>query len=177
MPGMTYPTISDKLASQLAEIEPSGDGRREFKPCRAVLRDGGVLDRVIAAPALENTRPSTDEGWTALTSEANQTSVSIRDVVGFEPTTARLPAQLANKVYEAGESGMGYTLFVVVLRDGSQLPFVSGWIADFPNLPPGVGTEDIVDVLPHAGREHFQQPLSPERAMAVHHWCRYRTGT
>src|SRR5215218_6564247 len=67
-------------------------------------------------------------------------SVPVSDVQGIEESPYRLPAELANKLYDAGESGMGYAAFTLVLRDGRRLPYVTGNAVNFPALPAGVTT-------------------------------------
>jgi hypothetical protein len=66
----------------------------------------------------------------------------------------RLPAKLANKLHMAGESGMGYLLFTLSLKSGEKLVYVTGnYLFDFLDLPDGVTSNDIADVVPHEGRE------------------------
>lgn len=101
-------------------------------------------------------------------------SIRIEDVVRVESSPYRLPAALANKLYAAGESGMGYTLFIVVPADGRRLPFTTGNAVDFPALPDGVRTDDVLDVPPHEGREYFQQRSTPPHMRSVEYdWCLY----
>ncbi len=64
-----------------------------------------------------------------------------------------MPARFATKLYAAGESGMGYEIFTMDLRSGENLVFVTGNVVDFPDLPDGVETKDILDIHPHQGRE------------------------
>jgi hypothetical protein len=64
-----------------------------------------------------------------------------------------MPAHLATRLYSAGESGQGYEIFTMDLRSGQSLVFVTGNVVDFPDLPEGVTTGDILDVHPHEGRE------------------------
>ena len=47
---------------------------------------------------------------------------------------------------------MGYEIFTMELRSGQTLVFVTGNVVDFPDLPEGVTTADILDVHPHEGR-------------------------
>jgi hypothetical protein len=100
--------------------------------------------------------------------------VSISDVTLIEESPARLAPHLADKLYRAGESGMGYTLFVARLRDGTQLPFVTGNAIDFPNWPPNVDPRDVVDVEPHAGRSEFRHRApGPYESSVEYAWCLY----
>jgi len=52
---------------------------------------------------------------------------------------------------------MGYEIFTIDLRSGRNLVFVTPNIVDFPDLPKGVTTDDILDVHPHEGRERSQR--------------------
>ena len=69
---------------------------------------------------------------------------------------------------------MGYYVFSVVLRDGRKLPFTTGGAVDFPSLPAGVTTNDIIDVLPGfgQGRFHSRGPL-PSESNAEYAWLIY----
>ena len=71
----------------------------------------------------------------------------------------------ANKPYESGESGMGDTIFTVVFAMGPAKPYATGDAADFVRYPEGKGPSDVVEVLPHVGRN--AEPVScPE-----YYWC------
>ena len=162
-----YPAIPAELVAQLRVIEPSkggvGDARCDYYPCRVELSDGKRLDYVIVAEA---------RSWLVLWGQQPKPHVSIDDVRRIEESPFRLPAALATKLYAAGESGMGYCVFRVVLRDGRQLPFVTGNVVDFPALPTGVTWPDVVDVLPHEGLDRFRDrgPHADESG-APYRWC------
>lgn len=83
----------------------------------------------------------------------------------------RLPARFANKIYDAHESGMGYFIFTLVMKDGRRLPFLTGNAVDFPNWPAGVSPADVVGVEPHAGREELACADSATARVAESHWC------
>jgi hypothetical protein len=68
-----------------------------------------------------------------------------------------MPAHLATKLYAAGESGMGYTIFTMDFRSGDSVVFATGGVVDFPDLPEGLTADDILDVHPHEGRERSQR--------------------
>jgi hypothetical protein len=78
-----------------------------------------------------------------------------------------LPARFANKLYNAGESGMGYTIFTVVFSDGTKQAYSAGNAVDFIRYPEGKGPADVADVLPHEGRNEIQIRV-PE-----YYWCLY----
>ena len=102
-------------------------------------------------------------------------SLEIEEVAAIEDSPLRLPPAMANKLYAAGESGMGSYVFTVVLRGGTQLPYTTGDLVDFPLLPKGVTSEDVVDVLPHygEGRFHNRGPR-PDESNADYRLCLYQ---
>lgn len=166
-----YAIPGPRLREQLQRVEPSSDGVVAYRPCRVRLASGELRDFVYVVDADAYIRawgiwPEDDDAKTA---------VALEDVVAVEESPHRLPVDLANKLYEWGESGMGYTLFTVVLRDGRRLPRVTGNAVDFPALPEGVTTHDIVDVL-REGRDVFQhRGPGPDEGTAPYAWCLYRS--
>lgn len=152
------------LAEQLSRVPKSSDGYCEYAPCRMTLKSGEVLDRVYVVE-----RGSFRRMW-----GETAAAVDVADVQHLEDSPVRLPAQWANDLYKAGESGMGYTVFVARLRDASNLPFVVGNAVDFPNWPPTTNPADVVDVQPHAGREVFRNRApGPHEGAAQYAWCLY----
>jgi hypothetical protein len=99
--------------------------------------------------------------------------VDLADVVAIEESRDRLPAQLADDVYEAGESGMGYVIFTVRLRDGRSIPFSTGNAVDFLDWPADANPSDAVAVEPNVGREFFLQRDGSGRRGADYLWCLY----
>lgn len=140
-----YPPLPAKLRQKLIEIEPS---QGIYFPCLVTLRTGERRDCVYLAPASPwfeqwGVWPEKDEG---------KPTVSLLDVMDIEESPSRLPKHFAEQVYEAGESGMGYQLFVLGFRDGTIASFLTGNMVDFPDLPDGKSPSEIVSVTPHAGR-------------------------
>jgi hypothetical protein len=78
--------------------------------------------------------------------------IRIEDVLKVEESPTRLPAHFAKEIYKHGESGMGYTIFTVLFSDGSRQACVTGGAVDFVRYPEGKGPEDVIEVLPHKGR-------------------------
>ncbi|CAN7281140.1 hypothetical protein [Knoellia sp. LjRoot47] len=152
------------LAEQLSRVPKSSDGHCEYAPCRVTLGSGDVIDRVYLVEAV-----SFERVW-----GSSRTTLDLSDIERIEDSPLRLPVHWANTLYQAGESGMGHTVFTARLRDGSTLPFVVGNAVDFPNWPPGVDPADVVEVLPHAGREAFRHraPTAYESG-APYDWCVY----
>ena len=162
--------LSPALAEQLARVEASTDGICEYRPCRVTLRGGATHDRVYVVE-----RESYLRAWGVLPeSDCGKESVSPADVVAIESSHARLPAQLATKLYAAGESGMGYVIFTLVLADGSLVPCVTGNAVDFPPYPAGVDASAVVDVIPHEGRELLGRQVA-RSGRVQYAWCVYRS--
>jgi hypothetical protein len=94
--------------------------------------------------------------------------VLIENVTEIRESPNRLPPVLANKIYNAGESGMGYCLYKLVLDNGKTIDVCVGNAVDFIALPEGMTTKNIKDVLPHeASRENFV--LGPK-----YYWCLFK---
>jgi hypothetical protein len=163
----SVPVISEELLRQLLDVEPSLDGEMEYRPCLVRLTDGQALDRVYVADA------ATYQGLWGIWPEFDpgKQTVPIDDVRRIEESPSRIPARLANKMYEAGESAMGACFFTLVLNDGRRVPCVTGNAVDFLELPAGVTPAMMVDLLPHERRE----ASDPIRG-ADYIWCLYRHG-
>jgi hypothetical protein len=160
---MTAPHLPKRLMQQLARVPVSHDRFMHYAPCLVRLRSGRVCPRVYVAEESE---------YLALWGyDPSRPAISIRHVGAIEDSPLRLGPTLADRVYEAGESGMGYTIFTVHMKDGRSLPFSTGGAVDFPNWPPGVDPKDAVSVEPHVGREHFQASGSAKSLDYL--WCLY----
>jgi hypothetical protein len=103
--------------------------------------------------------------------DPNRPLLDVTEVASIEDSPVRLPAALANLVYGAGESGMGYNIFTVHLRDGRTVPFLTGNAVDFPDWPPGIEPAEAVSVEPHVGRDQFREGRSGGSPGYV--WCLY----
>jgi hypothetical protein len=92
-------------------------------------------------------------------------SINVEDVADLQESVFRLPAKFANRIYRAGESGMGYTIFVIEFGDGTRAAYGTGNAVDFITYPTGQSAATITNVIPHEGR--MEQKLStPDYA-----WC------
>jgi hypothetical protein len=155
------PKLPDKLRDDLSAILPSQCGDLAYWPCAARMKDGTVL--VCVYVVLEG--PYIRQWGVYPQQDRRKSYISVVDVDALAESPSRLPARLANKLYEAGESGMGYTIFTVVFADGSRQAYGTGNAIDFVGYPEGKGQGDVLDVLPHEGRN--AEPAScPE-----YYWC------
>lgn len=151
----SYPELSDPLREQLARV-PSAyapDSRREFRPCSAHLKDGSVIPRLYPVQAAEL---SYVQEWPS--KETDPSLVLANEIEYLEDSPYRTPSGYARLLYQAGESGMGWTVFTVVFKNGYRQVYVTGQRYDFLEYPKGLGPGDIVDILPHEGRKHRDEP-------------------
>ena len=152
-----YPAIKAELAQQLLTVPLSND---LYRPCCVTLVDGTVRDRVYVVGA----QPWFQQWGVWPEDDQDKSFVPIERVGSIVASASRLPALFANKLYEAGESGMGYTIFTVRFADGSSLVTGSGNAIDFIDYPAGQSPETVVDVLPHAGRDDPSLRVGPDYA-------------
>lgn len=167
---MGYPALNSSQAAELARVARSNDGPLLYAPCQVTIVSGEVLDRVYVVDA-----PTYMTYWGVdPKDDPAKLSVRIENVTRIASSPLRLPAHFASRIYAEGESGMGYTIFTVVARDGTRHPYVGGNAIDFPNWPVGFDPADIADVQPHVGRQTFRHrgPRETE-SIAPYYWCLY----
>jgi hypothetical protein len=159
-----YRPLPDNVRLALESIESSRDGDVLYYPCAVRLKNGETLQCVYVIPEVPYMRqwgiyPEDDKG---------KSWIRIEDVAEVKESLTRLPARFATELYQHGESGMGYTIFTIVFRDGYRQACVTGNAVDFIRYPPGLGPEDVVAVLPHVGRRDDSPVRSPHWT-----WCLY----
>eukprot|EP01041_Mallomonas_annulata_P023666 gene23666-44234_t len=119
----------------------------EYKPCRVTLKSGEVYDNVYVSEITVYLKV-----WGVLPgSKTAKKSILVNDILKIEDSPNRLPPNFATKIYRAGESGMGYTIFTLQMKDGNKISYMSGNAVDFIILSDNYRINDIVDVLPHEG--------------------------
>ena len=161
---MTINEISDIQKEQLLRVTPSKDWSMEYRPCQVTLKNGETVDKVYVQE-----EQSYIKTWVVMPHEdPGKRYILIEDVIEIKESPSRLPPDLANKIYDAGESGMGYCLYKLILDDGHTIDTCTGNAVDFPPLPRGYTTRNIKDVLPHqASRKNFVN--GPE-----YYWCLFK---
>lgn len=158
-----YAVLPDFIRAGLNRIAPSGEDKLRYYPCRVTLKSGESIDRVYVAPE----EPYFYYWGVYPEDDPAKRWIRIEDVVEVQDSPTRLPARFANEIYRQGESGMGYSIFAVVFSDGNRQACVTGGAVDFIHYPLGKGPSDVVEVLPHEGRD--AQPVKgPE-----YYWCLY----
>lgn len=94
-----------------------------------------------------------------------QRSIKVEDIADLQESAFRLSPKFANRIYRSGESGMGYTIFVVEFGDGTRTAYGTGNAVDCITYPPGQSAATVTNVIPHEGR--MEQKLStPDYS-----WC------
>jgi len=130
------------LLQQIRAIEPSVDRGVAYLPCSVALRDGTVHERVYLIDAEDFART-----WGHV---SGQYVVAMEALVRVAENPERLPARFANRLYAAGESGMGYFQFVLEFGDGTAQAYVTGDAVDFLAYPGTRKAADVSAVVPHA---------------------------
>ncbi len=163
--------ITLEQLTQLKAVEPSFDKwtSMKYRPCRITTTDGRIFDRVYVQELSD-----LEKGWGIPEVTLRQAPLRIEHIKQIESSPLRLPARLANRLYDAGESGMGYFVFTIQLKDGRRLPYVTGNAVDFPNWPPGVIPE-MIDDFAKGYEEKFRHrhPTKFEQSADII-WCAYR---
>lgn len=160
--------ITPDLWVQLQGVAPSRDRDFEYRPCRVRLRTGEWRDRVYVVEAMPYIRYWGVWPW----EDRGKHYVALEDVADIEESPTRMPRNLASRLYAAGESGMGYFIFKIVLADGRQVACLTGGAVEWVDLPAGIAAEDIAAVIPHGGRE--EEARGEISRGAAYAWCLYR---
>lgn len=159
---MKSAVLTPEQWAQLRGIEPSR-GEVLYYPCAVALKDGRSFDRVLVVSAAFTSETFPEERWILFADQVSE----------FRESPYRIPASLAKKAYDFGESGMGYIMFTLVLADGRRLPYARGsGIIDFVNLPEGVTSDDLVDLVPDEGRSEINRRRGdPGVTGSDYYWC------
>lgn len=168
MTDFSYPRLTPDHRAQLERIDSSHDGHLEYKPCRATLRSGVVHDRVFVVAAqpyfsIWGVWPEEDSG---------KTSIPLNEVVAFTGSPFRLPAEFADRLYRQGPGLKDAFVFRILLRDGTILPVSTGSAVDFPRLPDGATTMDIVGIKEPASSRQVEE-LTYHGSSPDYGWCLY----
>ena len=160
---MDIKEIGDGLKDQLLQITPSVDFIMNYRPCKVRLKNGQLLDRVYVADYESylmtwGVMPKDDPG---------KKSILIEDVEEILESPYRMPADFASRLYEYGESGMGYVIFTIKFDNGQIVNAVTGNAVDFPPFPDGLTTKNIVDIIPGGQRKNTIQ--GPD-----YFWCVFK---
>jgi hypothetical protein len=142
-----YPKLSAELTRQLEAIEPSVLGGVKYYPCAVWSADNSRDDCVYI---MEETGYFRRWGiWPEDDHAKRHIDVSLIRSVAASPN--RLPVEFADRIYDAGESGMGFYAFSLRFRNGLRQTFLTGDAVEFLPFPSNLRPADVVDVTTHAG--------------------------
>lgn len=161
--------LSRTLMQQLHAVEPSDEGRVKYYPCMVKTRDGSQFERVCF---VEET--FFNDVWGLRLEKGN--SVHVSEIVKICESPYRLPAQFASRLYELGETGMGYHRFWITLNSGKVLLCTMGNILEFPDL----SSDDFADGIANIKLYDDKEAMMPQDAAVLEvmpasfKWCVYQ---
>ncbi len=158
-----FPSISPKLHAKLMTIEPSFDGRMEYRPCAVALKDGTRLECVYVAG--EDDYHRCWEIWPQQV--PGRLWVSVDEIVDLMASPHRLPAKFANQIYAGKEGREGYYAFRVHFQDGTSCGYCAETGPDFIPYPEGKNAADVVSIEPQTFYGSTVR-ISPD-----YYWCLY----
>ena len=121
-----------ELLRKIETVERSVDRKMKYRPCLVTLRNCRTVDLVYVQEVGDY---SMLLGRVANGRRAQADCRFSRRRGGYR-SPSRFPAGIANRIYRAGESGMGYYVFTLVFGDRSEVPCFTGDAVDFVKLPP-----------------------------------------
>jgi hypothetical protein len=159
---MPWGPLREEVADALARIPASFDtySGLTFHPSGAVLENGRRCDAVIFL------RLWPDEADWAQSMAAAGRCLQPEEVVGVYPSPTRIPAVLADRLYEVGAATRHEYAFGLQMKDGERFSVRCTQVVDFVSLPDPYTPAQIRDVLP-------DQSNDPEIPSAPFHWCFY----
>jgi hypothetical protein len=158
------PPLWAALMAQLQAVEPSIGWNIEYRPCEVTLLDGSVKSHVYVQSSI----PYYEVWGIDPEDDSGKSSVLVEEIAEIHSSPYRLPPALATRLYSAGESGMGYCVFKLVMKNGQTLDCLTGNAVDFLEWPEHFGPEDVADVVPGAGSRR-----NPAIGTASYSWALY----
>jgi hypothetical protein len=159
-----FPEIRPQLRHQLKKIEPSHNLNLEYFPGMVTLANGQKIDCVYIVDEKQYLKY-----WGPLPdAEIEKDVISIKDVVKIEESPYRLPAVIANQIYQAGQAENKYHRFTLIFNDlVHQKYYVGSDAIDFIALPAGKTYSDIHKVV------FDLQPGENYMGGLPYYWCFY----
>jgi hypothetical protein len=168
----SYPSLTAPLQTQLDRIPFTTDYGKKYYPCLVTLTDGRKQDFVYIADADEYI-----DSWGVWPDhDSDMREIRAEDVRKIQESPSRLPPSIAQRLYEAGESGMGYEAFQLSYGDGSRSYHFTQGAVDFVRLPNGKRGEDIVDVHPHKRPRKCAPGKCAITGSHEYFWCLIKNG-
>jgi hypothetical protein len=153
--------INPKLYKQLKSIKTETiafhHGNKFYYPCSIELDDGTLFDCVYLFLNEINSF------WWINKSEENK--LDIDHIKNIMNSNYRLPAKYSKKFI--GETGMGYTSFVIIFKDGTKQDYICQETCEFPDLPTNYSISDISNVIIHNNNKNSKTFLKSK----AYYWC------
>ena len=155
--------ISPDQILLLEKIVPSIYYGQKYYPCAVRLEDGQEFACVYIINAAEHANRRGE-----LPLDFYPDPIPIEKVVDIMESPYRLPQQLAQELYNQGESAMGAFIFTVEFSNRRQLSYSTGGLVDFLEIPNGLKANEIIKVIP-------QKALPKNHGTEMsYRWCIYR---
>lgn len=139
-------------------IKPSKYFGLLYYPCGVELKEGKMTDCVCFVD-----KKIFYEVWGD--APKGRLFIDISDVKDIFESKYCLSRELAQKIYDARETGMGYYRFIAIMKDGERFTYTTGGLVDFLEPPEGYSIKDIIDVIPHKGdRKNYYKEKD-------YYWC------
>jgi hypothetical protein len=158
---LPYGRLTPALKEKLDSIVPSVDDETKFYPCRAVLDDGTVVERVMLVSAMPFLHR-----WTERIGDDRL--VRVERLGSIEESPSRLPPEFATGLYASHLArDLGHVAFTVFFGNGSSETFMNSYVVDFIEYPVGTTSRDVVRVVPDSGKGRTP------RWVPTYSWCLY----
>jgi hypothetical protein len=153
--GKLHPVV----LAELVTIEPSRHPGFAIRACAATLDDGTRHPHVAFVGDLDTVPFMT---WFA------KNRLSAGDVAHVEASPERLPPAIATQVYGRQPTADETYVFVVETARGLKIRFETGLFPDFPGIPAGMNTEELLSLLPEGAPSDTIGATPPDFK-----WCLY----
>jgi len=158
-----YSVLPNSILASLRFIAQSEFENLGFSPCKVTLKTGRVYDRVYLVDHAKYKKT-----YGKYPEEGGQMrSILIEDVKSVKESPSRLPATMANFLYDHLDKN--YRTFRVEFNDGSSQTYKFGHFFDFISYPEGMGQEDVWGAVPD-----FLQTASIPMKPPDLSWCLYQ---
>lgn len=158
-----YPRLGASLKADLLKIQPAIRLGVAYYPASVRTDTGESLTCVYLVE--ENGYFRQWGVWPEM--DAAKRAVDINRVASIAESPKRLPWRYAKKIYDSGESGMGYHIFTISFENGAKQVVTSGGAVDFVEFPNGLRGDNITDVILHVNRG------SPSTSVPDYYWSLY----
>jgi hypothetical protein len=144
-----YPRLSNSQKEELSRIRPviehpNSEYSVSYYPCDVILKNGDLKRNVVVVEANEYFK-----NWQVWPDEdSGKQEVKLIDVASIKESENRLPEFIENKILNFWETGMGRTIFYLVLNDGTKMMVQCGGFKTLLDFNNKFEASDFVDAVP-----------------------------